>query len=339
MKTATLALFVFALTANAVAALLFTPLIAEEEKNMETPFTRISYNDLKGRQQENYNFHKVASAMADFGYNAMWLNDDWENADFIAVHIDGATMLRVQLKGRFGFDKKYRGKNLWIAFRDSKTGEIYIYPHDELLSHYIGRLEKTAAWRNGGNYHFPSRTPDDEKLLAPYRLTNAPTASGMSGPASDGGPNKGNANRVPANTGRKRRADPTLRKVQYRKRILEALKASGYQCDLLPDNDEADFRVRHQDGGAAFKVRVFGRCFVWQKRRNDSLRHAFCDSLDSKNCKVYMFPHDKLWDLLDQGRVGKNAPPSRWKNNCRHWPDLTNPVREVLVDNGFVLRT
>ena len=137
-------------------------------------FNRVDYKDLNARQKENYNFHKVAAALAECGYNSIRLSDDWKGADFIAVHVDGETMLRVQLKGRLAFDKKYRGKNLWIAFRDSKSGEIYAYPHDELLERYIKRLEKTEAWRQGGTFHFPSRSSNDEKLLKPYRIHPRP---------------------------------------------------------------------------------------------------------------------------------------------------------------------
>ena len=49
---------------------------------------KIKYNELNPRQKENYNFHKVASALAEYGYNSMRLNDDWQGADFIAVKGD-----------------------------------------------------------------------------------------------------------------------------------------------------------------------------------------------------------------------------------------------------------
>ena len=65
--------------------------------------TKIDYNQLNSKQKENYNFHKVASALADYGYDSMRLNNDWQGADFIAVKND--EMLKVQLKGRFTVDK------------------------------------------------------------------------------------------------------------------------------------------------------------------------------------------------------------------------------------------
>ena len=71
---------------------------------------KVNYKDLNARQKENYNYHKVASALADCGYDCMRLNNDWQGADFIAVHNDGKEMLKIQLKGRFTIDKKYQNK-------------------------------------------------------------------------------------------------------------------------------------------------------------------------------------------------------------------------------------
>lgn len=47
--------------------------------------SKITYKNLNARQKENYNYHKVAATLADYGYNSMRLNDDWQGADFIAV--------------------------------------------------------------------------------------------------------------------------------------------------------------------------------------------------------------------------------------------------------------
>jgi hypothetical protein len=60
---------------------------------------RITYSALSSKAQENYNFHKVAAVLADYGYNSVRLTDDVQGADFLAVHIDGS-ILKVQLKGR-----------------------------------------------------------------------------------------------------------------------------------------------------------------------------------------------------------------------------------------------
>lgn len=95
-------------------------------------FVRVTYADLNSRQQENYNFQKVAARLADYGFNSIRLTDDWQGADFIAIHIDGETFLKVQLKGRLGIDRKYRGKGLHIAFMYGE--ELYLYDHDALVA-------------------------------------------------------------------------------------------------------------------------------------------------------------------------------------------------------------
>ncbi len=96
-------------------------------------FQRIAYSDLKSRQQENYNFHKIAARLADYGFNCLRLTDDWQGADFIACHIDGRTFLKVQLKGRLVIDRKYQGKDIHVAFM--LDDDVYLYPHDQLVFH------------------------------------------------------------------------------------------------------------------------------------------------------------------------------------------------------------
>ncbi len=79
-------------------------------------FVKVDIGKLNSRQKENYNFLKVSAVLADYGFMTIKLSSDWQGADFIAQHIDGDTFLKVQLKSRFGFDKKYTKKNIYIAF-------------------------------------------------------------------------------------------------------------------------------------------------------------------------------------------------------------------------------
>lgn len=119
-------------------------------------FSHIEYVNLNSKQKENYNFHKVAAVLADYGFNCMWLNDDWQGADFIACHIDGNTFIKVQLKGRLTIDKKYFGKEIYVAFNQEE--QWYIYPHDqlqeELLS--IGHMIRSKSWNEDGGYSWPN---------------------------------------------------------------------------------------------------------------------------------------------------------------------------------------
>lgn len=133
---------------------------------------RIDYMALNGRQQENYNFQKLSAVLADFGFVTMRLSDDWGGADFIAQHIDGETLLRVQLKSRLTFDAKYQGKGLYISF--PHNDHWYLYPHDEFLETVLtdtGTMTGTQSWEERGLYTFPRLSAHMLDLLSQYRLT------------------------------------------------------------------------------------------------------------------------------------------------------------------------
>ena len=103
-------------------------------------FQRVKYADINSRQKEIFNFQKVSALLADFGFATYRLTDDWNGADFLAVHFDGSAFLRVQLKGRLTFEKKYQDKDLWVCFRHG--GLVYLYPHDVLLAEAIAWWEE-----------------------------------------------------------------------------------------------------------------------------------------------------------------------------------------------------
>ncbi|WP_216595436.1 hypothetical protein, partial [Chromobacterium subtsugae] len=44
---------------------------------------RIVYDKLTPRQQEHYNFQKVAAALADYGYYCEWQPDSVSGVDFL----------------------------------------------------------------------------------------------------------------------------------------------------------------------------------------------------------------------------------------------------------------
>ena len=106
---------------------------------------KVDYNHLNARQKETRNFHKIASELSEFGFNSLWLTDDWQGADFISIHKDGE-IIKVQLKGRFTVDAKYLGKELYIAFFDNVLG-WFLYPHDQL--HTITMNHSLGANKNG----------------------------------------------------------------------------------------------------------------------------------------------------------------------------------------------
>ena len=115
---------------------------------------KIQYKALNARQKENYNYHKIASALAEYGYDCMRLNNDWEGADFIAVKDD--EMLKIQLKGRFTIDKKYWNKEIYMAFRENNENKIY--KHDVALNMIPENTAKSKSWAEKGLYSW-GKTP------------------------------------------------------------------------------------------------------------------------------------------------------------------------------------
>ena len=115
---------------------------------------KIDYKDLNARQKENYNYHKVASALAEYGFNSMRLSDDWQGADFISVN--GDDMVKFQLKGRFTIDKKYIGKDIYIAFIEEE--KIKIYNHDKAVSIIPDNIKDSDSWSKYGGYSW-GKTP------------------------------------------------------------------------------------------------------------------------------------------------------------------------------------
>ena len=57
-------------------------------------FRKIQISALTPRQKKAYNFCKFSSALAEYGFAIIELNESWQNADFIAQHVDGETCLR-----------------------------------------------------------------------------------------------------------------------------------------------------------------------------------------------------------------------------------------------------
>ena len=107
--------------------------------------------------------------LAEYGFVTFRLSDDWAGADFIGVHYSGS-VLRVQLKSRLTFEKKYLGNELYVAFAAGETW--YLYPHDELLSQVLDatNIGSTDSWKSG-IYSWPRLSKQLEKMLAPYCIT------------------------------------------------------------------------------------------------------------------------------------------------------------------------
>ena len=131
---------------------------------------RVSYDALNSRQKENYNFHKVAAVLADYGFTSIRLSDDWQGADFIAQHIDGQKFIKVQLKGRMSIDKKYVGRDLSICF--PYQDEWYLFPHDEVMNHLLAtsNIGGTLSWQEQGAFGFRVIREEYLRYFQQFRL-------------------------------------------------------------------------------------------------------------------------------------------------------------------------
>lgn len=92
---------------------------------------QIEYQSVHCKAQETYNFHKIAAILADYGSKGLWFNNAWNSADGIAVHIDGISNFKSQLKDAVSCAQKYRAKKLYIAFFE--LSDLYIYAHNFVL--------------------------------------------------------------------------------------------------------------------------------------------------------------------------------------------------------------
>ena len=198
-------------------------------------FQRINPDDLNGRQKEIYNFQKSAALLADYGFNCIKLTDDWQGADFLAYHFDGATTLKVQLKARLTIDRKYAGQDLWMNF--PCKGTWYLVPHDTLVE-LVGQTTNwlnTSSWQDHGGYSSTNPAPVLLEQLRPYTIEERPK------PAAE--PTR-QARTAPAPPARTRtttgtRPEPPLAESEYWRHpnlaeAQRALTASGYSCSPPP---------------------------------------------------------------------------------------------------------
>jgi hypothetical protein len=131
---------------------------------------KVSYSELNSRQQEVFNFQKVAGYLAEYGFNCIKLTDDWQGADFLAYHKDGNHTLKVQLKSRISISKKYLRKTLCMAF--PIKGAWHLVEHD----HLVALVKKhttwltSESWKRRGNYTSDSPNQNLVAALAEWTL-------------------------------------------------------------------------------------------------------------------------------------------------------------------------
>lgn len=152
----------------------------------DKPGQHVSYIELNAKQQEIFNFQKVAAVLADYGYACIKLSDDWKGADFLADHFTDDHTLRVQLKGCLTIDKKYLGKGIHMAF--PIDGTWHLVDHDQLVEIIIdnSNVGNTSSWRDKGLHFAQKPSFAMRELLEPFAL-RAATPKPKASSASKGG--------------------------------------------------------------------------------------------------------------------------------------------------------
>ena len=77
----------------------------------------------------------------------------------------------MQLKGRWTIDRKYVGRDIWIAFPIS--GEWYLIRHDDMVSTAEAQgFTRTSSWTESGTYNFSSPSKAVMALCAPHKFAS-----------------------------------------------------------------------------------------------------------------------------------------------------------------------
>ena len=101
--------------------------------------------------REVINRNVVVSLALEQGFNAFLPVYDG-GVDFILYREADGVLRKVQLKGRWTIDRKYVGRDIWVAFPIGD--DWHLMPHDLMLEHAEtdGKTLKSASWLEGGAY-------------------------------------------------------------------------------------------------------------------------------------------------------------------------------------------
>lgn len=120
--------------------------------------------------REVINRNTVVSLALDQGFNAFLPVYDG-GVDFILYRESDGLVLKVQLKGRWMIDRKYLGRDIWMAF--PIAGEWYVMPHDTMVAFAEAEgVTKTASWIDGGAYSKPRPSKATIAACMPYRFNS-----------------------------------------------------------------------------------------------------------------------------------------------------------------------
>lgn len=124
----------------------------------------------RSQVREVINRNIVVSLALEQGFNAFLPVYDG-GVDFILYRESDNTIRKVQLKGRWMIDRKYVGRDIWMAFPIGT--DWYLMPHDEMLklAAMNGKTTKSDSWIIGGAYSLKVPSKETIEQCAAYRFT------------------------------------------------------------------------------------------------------------------------------------------------------------------------
>jgi hypothetical protein len=135
---------------------------------MSDDMQRVATADRNRSQiKEVINRNTVASLALAQGFNVFLPVYDG-GIDFILYRESDRELRQVQLKSRWTIDKKYEGREIWIAF--PIDDDWYLIPHDEMVRSAGRGVMESQSWSRDGAYSRgkPSAAPIDQ--CRPYRF-------------------------------------------------------------------------------------------------------------------------------------------------------------------------
>lgn len=123
----------------------------------------------RSQVREVINRNTVVSLALAQGFNAFLPVYDG-GVDFILYRESDGMVRKAQLKGRWMIDRKYLGRDIWMAF--PIAGDWYLMPHDEMAAlAEVEGVTKTASWIEGGAYSKPRPSKATIAACAAYRFS------------------------------------------------------------------------------------------------------------------------------------------------------------------------
>jgi hypothetical protein len=124
-------------------------------------------NRYRAQVREVINRNTVASLALEQGFNVFLPVYDG-GVDFILYRESDGDLRKVQLKSRWTIDRKYFGRDIWIAF--PIADDWYLMRHDEMVANAEPGIIGSASWRNDGSYSRPKLSAAAIVQCAPHRF-------------------------------------------------------------------------------------------------------------------------------------------------------------------------